>query len=333
LGYIIAATSTCLVNLLILVAVHLGLLSMHSVVTIAVIIALTVSRSVRCQPRADNIVIFDITGYHTLEDLLGKKRTRIFLNDLCQQTPHDGIVQGAVSYGQEPRRALVKVWADYMGSVGRYTKEERNWAGGRRGRTWDTFKVKCGLVASNTYVTNAPTQDSPWVQNKAGLDLEYEVPIEVTVEGFRCDSTILFWSNLLETRDPVDIPGLFLEQLQSELPDEIKNTWVGATLYPTSETGRYDPQVTIQDGHQLRLSTVMVERTVEAYLAIEVVEYFFGAGNRISAETWRGNEGWDRIYTWQSGTQCTGLCNLEPDICLRLQPFEEPLPPAPLPPT
>jgi hypothetical protein len=70
---------------------------MHSILSIALIIALTVSGSVHCQPR-DNIVTYDITD-HTLGDLLGPIPSATFLNEICQQTPDDhGIAQGAISW-------------------------------------------------------------------------------------------------------------------------------------------------------------------------------------------------------------------------------------------
>jgi hypothetical protein len=79
---------------------------------------------------------------------------------------------------------------------------------------------------------------------------------------------------------------------------------------------------------EAKVSTTMVERTGEAYLAIEVVEYFFGTGDRINAPTWRGMEGWNRRYANNWGTiQCTGLCDLMPDISIQLQFSLRPLPP------
>jgi hypothetical protein len=301
---------------------------MHLIVSIAVIIALTVSRSVRCQSQ-DTIGLvtsYDLrTYYHKLDDLIGPLRNAEFLNAICQQTPgNGGIVQGAIFYAERLRDSKYMLWADYMETIGRFGYPDRNFAGGRGG--WDTFKVRCGLVAARTWATNAPIQFGPWVQNELALDLKYEVPIEVKVEGFRCDSNLPFWSYLLETRSPYsDIPGLFLRRLHG-LPDGIKHAWVG-TQHPTTQTNKYNPEIMIQAGHQLRLATNMVERTVVAYLSIEVVEYFFSAGESISAPTWKGRRGWDRIYTSEERVQCTAVCNLLPNTWIQIHPLQQLLPP------
>jgi hypothetical protein len=319
LGYITSATSTCLVNLLNLVAVQLGLLDMRSIVIIAVVIALTISRSVHCQQKKA-LVTFDIT-YRTLEDQLGVQRTPDFLNAICQQPPsRDGSVRGAISFAKDRKNIQWMIWGDYMKrSSGILGTPGNNYAY----KGWDTFRVKCGLVASSTWANNVPVQSSPWVQNAADEESMHEVPVSVTVSPFRCDSNIPVWKSLLEKPLPhLTLAPTILGQL-SGLPDYHRDQWVG-TVFSTAANDEFRAQMWIQGHHQAQVSVTMVERTVEAYLAIEVVQYFFGKGNRPSAPTWRGEEGMDHIYTKGAGTiECTAICNFLPHTWIQFTPRQE----------
>jgi hypothetical protein len=292
---------------------------MHSIVTIAVIIALTISRSVHCLQKA--LVTFDIT-YHMLEEQLGEQRAPRFLYELCQQSPdRDGNVRGAIKLANERKNIAFMLWGQYMErSAGNLGPRANNFAF----KSWDTFKVKCGFVASSTWANNVPVQSSLWVRNETPRDSMYEVPISITISPFRCDSSISSWTALSRTPLPgLDAPS-FLSHL-SGLPNYHQDQWIG-TQFSTAAIYEYRPQLEIQGYHKALLSASMVERTVEAYLAIEVVGYFFGKGGRISAPTWRGMEGWNRIYTKNAGTiQCTAMCNFMPDHWVTVNPWQEPL--------
>jgi hypothetical protein len=107
---------------------------------------------------------------------------------------------------------------------------------------------------------------------------------------------------------PQSVATEYLKQL-SGLQDGDKNQWIG-TQYSTAQTDEYRPKLLISGPHKARVASAMVNRTVLAYLAIEVVEYWFGEGKRIHAPTWLGREGWDCIYTQHGGVvNCIGVCN------------------------
>jgi hypothetical protein len=130
-----------------------------------------------------------------------------------------------------------------------------------------------------------------------------------------------FWSSLLQSTAPQSVATEYLRQL-SGLPDGYKNQWIG-TRYSSAQTDKYRPEVLIHGRYETRVATNMVERTVSAYLAIEV----FGKGDRVNAQTWDGTEGWDRIYNPRGGVViCTGVCNYLPGSSLSAIPFERPLP-------
>jgi hypothetical protein len=120
------------------------------------------------------------------------------------------------------------------------------------------------------------------------------------------------------------MPQEFLNRLY-ELPDNVKTAWVG-TRFPTSKTDSHKITVSIQEGtHEARVAVNMVERTVKAYPAFKVVEYFFGKGDIGSAPTWRGWEDWNHVYIRKKGgkVKCTALCMLMPNQWVTVQKFHQ----------
>jgi hypothetical protein len=301
---------------------------MRSIVNIAVIIALTISRSVHCQPQNPRPRTYFVITYPTIDHLVGEQWAAKFLNEICRQPPDNlGIVRGAIEYGrtEDPDSTGLgpkfRLWDWYMeNGMGQYGSQDRNFAW----ESWDTFAVKCGFVASSTWAMDTKIQNSMWVQNRNPEDWWYEVPISVTVGAFDCISGIPFWRSLSQSSPDQSIAPEFLKRL-SGLPYQYINQWVG-TQYSTDVTGEYRPRVKIRGYYEAMVSATMVERTVMAYLSIEVVEYWFGEGERRSAPTWKGLDGYNHIYTTRGGNiMCSGLVKILPDTSVQLIEKQQPL--------
>jgi hypothetical protein len=271
-----------------------------------IVITGTLLLLVTCQPGALRLPEnFPVGQYKNLEGDLGGSASD-FLETICSQAPdQNGMVFGAINH-----------------ETGSYLDWEGYWEDEDRGTDthylfardpWETFVGSCTLRATSTYVRDRPPVLGDVVRNVhwAPQTRRYELTAGEMVPGFYCKTELESWNQRLQSLNPLNIPTLIMTNMVG-LPETIQHTWL-IREFPVDDWREYKQETDIQACHAAQLSVAMVNRTVIAYQGFKIDRYYWnGRTRRGSANTWKGRNGWGRIFVPENTVTCSGIDTIAP---------------------